>query len=304
MEIIIEQALFYRSDRELPRLVAASPGFRQDWLAEAEELVLGFGDRPPGVRCPLAVFAYPMGADSVTIVRVVDRTEAGTEKLGADFLFQVVSRKNYGKFFGDPFQLAQQLPSTWQCHDGMSACRIPSEPLPPRTVEQVCQVLRRVKGRALAEDAEPGETSTASAEDSESPALLGGVQVLVDGGQLVFERRTADSGLIPALWILLPYSSRENLWPASFAFGNALGFDALVVPRAFGPDYDGYTSEDQAAEYPEGRYELNLQIAAEAGDQRQLDLLFQRRSWLETWRLGVTLLVAFVLLALASRILL
>lgn len=301
-DIVIEQALFRRPDRDSPQLTAASPDFHQEWLLEAEGLILGFGDRPLGVRCPHAIFAYPIGADGVAIVRVIDRVTGNPEKLGADFLVQVIARKEYSQFFGDPFELASRLPETWQPHAGMSACRIPAEPLPPRTVEQVRQVLRRVKGRPLAEDAAEG--TTVSIEDSESPALLGGVQVLVDGGQLVFERATADSGLIPALWMLLPYSTRENLWPASFAFGNDLGFDALVVPRAVGAEYNGYTSEEQAAEYPEGRYELNLQIAAEAGDQRQLDVLFQRRSWLETWRLGVTLLVAFVLLALASRILL
>src|SRR5262249_7203430 len=78
------------------------------------------------------------------------------------------------------------------------------------------------------------------------------------------------------------------------AFGNALGFDALVVPRATADAYAGYTNEDHAADYPAGYYELHLQMAAEAGDQRELDALLGRRSVKETWRLGLTLLAGIL----------
>src|SRR5439155_20318063 len=160
-----------------------------------------------------------------------------------------------------------------------------------------------LKPGALAEDQEPaGKASVRSPENSESPALLGGVQVLVDGGRVVFERDQADTGLIPALWTLLPTRSRCQLWPASFAFGNALGFDALIVARAVGEAFAGYTDEDQAAEYPQGNYELRLQVAAEAGDQPELDALFARRSWAETWRLGLTLLGVLAVLVVLLRL--
>jgi hypothetical protein len=130
----------------------------------------------------------------------------------------------------------------------------------------------------------------------DSAALLGGAQALVDGGRVVFERPAPDTALLRSLWLLLPTSTRTDLWPASFAFGNDLGFDVLVVPRAAGEAFDGYLTEEQAAEYPEGRYELSLQIAAEAGDQRELDTLFARRSAAETWRLGLMLLVVLAVL--------
>jgi hypothetical protein len=129
------------------------------------------------------------------------------------------------------------------------------------------------------------------------------VQVLVDGGRVVFERKEADTGLIPSLWTLLPTRSRCQLWPASFAFGNSLGFDALVVPRAQGDDFTGYTTENQAEEYPQGQYELGLQIAVEDGDQRALDSLLNRRTWAETWRLAIMLLIVFFFLAVAGRVL-
>jgi hypothetical protein len=101
-----------------------------------------------------------------------------------------------------------------------------------------------------------------------------------------------------SLWSLLPTSTRCRLWPATFAFSNALGFDAVVTPHATAEEYEGYLMEEQAAEYPEGRYELHLQMAAEAGDQRELDVLFARRSRAETWRMGWILLgIIFVLVA-------
>ena len=84
--------------------------------------------------------------------------------------------------------------------------------------------------------------------------------------------------LIRGLWALLPTGRRGGLWPATFAFGNASGFDVLVVPRAAGPAFEGYLTEEQASDYPEGAYELRLQTAVEAGDQRRMDDLFAGRT--------------------------
>lgn len=292
-EIVIEQALYHRTDGEEPQLVAKSAGCQEEWLAEAARLVLAFGDRPVGVQCPEAVFAYPLTSDLVAVVSVADQHD-GT----IGFRLLIVPRSAYEQFFGNPFDLARRLPADWQARDNVGALTLPAQaPAPPR-VQEVQSVLQRVKSSARA-DAEPMVRTVAN---SESPALLGGVQVLVDGGRVVFER-PEPTGVVPALWTLLPASTRATLWPASFAFSNQLGFDALVVPRARGPEYDDYTTEDQAADYPPGRYELALQTAAEAGDQRHLDQLFGRRSWAETWRLGITLLIALMLLSLASRVL-
>src|SRR5437764_762249 len=80
------------------------------------------------------------------------------------------------------------------------------------------------------------------------------------------------------LGALLPTKSGVGLWPATFAFGNRLGFDALVVPKVQGVEFVDYLREEQAGDYPEGRYELDLQVAAESGDQAGLDYAFARRS--------------------------
>ena len=62
-------------------------------------------------------------------------------------------------------------------------------------------------------------------------------------------------------------------------------------------------SPRDAENYPEGRYELNLQIAAEAGDQHELDSLFTRRSRKQTLQLGLILLVVITLMMLVMNLL-
>src|SRR5206468_3132483 len=136
---------------------------------------------------------------------------------------------------------------SWSAAGPLESLTLPAEPLPPRTVADVRAVLQRVKAHALPEGEESLTEEQAhqrAVAQAESPALLGGVQILIDGGKVVFERPGPDNGLMRGLWTLLPGSTRARLWPASFAFGNALGFDALVVPTAAGEQYAGYANED------------------------------------------------------------
>jgi hypothetical protein len=84
-----------------------------------------------------------------------------------------------------------------------------------------------------------------------------------------------------------------------------LRFHALAVPElgeAEGEEYSHYHTEEQAGDYPEGRFELALQTAAEAGDQRELDRLFARRSQAETLRLALYLLAAAVVVGLIAAL--
>jgi hypothetical protein len=126
------------------------------------------------------------------------------------------------------------------------------------------------------------------------------VQILLDGGRIVFERSSPDEAILRSLWALLPSRERAELWPASFVFSNAHQFDAVVVPRAAGPAFEPYITEDKAGDYPEGRYECNLQSAIETGDQGEVDaLLHYNRSRL--LRLIVFLAVIVAGLALAMN---
>src|SRR5262249_11220009 len=157
------------------------------------------------------------------------------------FRLLAVPRKLYAALGGDPFHVADQLPPPWQARGELPALEWTTGAPPRRTVEEIQKVL----------------------DVPHSPTLLGGVQALLDGGRLVFERTEPDPKMVRSLWALLPTSTRAELWPATFAFSNAHRFHVVVVPRAAGPDFDYYVDEARAGDYPEGRYELNLQIAVE-----------------------------------------
>jgi hypothetical protein len=281
-KILIEQAIC-RTGRDGFHLLARSTGFVDDWLPTAERLCAAFGERPVGVACPACLFAQPFGKRHVAVVEVADQELDGFGRPGAlGFRFLILTHRDYGGLGGDPFLIAAQFPAPWAARGELPVLSWPMESPLSRTVEQIQEVLQR---------------------DEDGPNLLGGAQLLVDGGRLVFERPVPDTELIRGLWTLLPTSTRCEIWPASFAFGNALGFQALVVPHVGEADYSGYLRGEQAGEYPEGRYELYLQIAAEAGDQRELHALLARRSRKETWRLGWMVLGTCLVLALAGNLL-
>lgn len=302
LEVTIEQALYRRDGAEPARLLARSPHLEDAWRDEAAGLIAGFGDPLPGSSCPAAVYAHPLGKRHVAVVQVAQRASSIF-----DYHLLVVSEEAYEKlFFGDPFELARALAPPWDAPDPLPSRTLPAQPLPRRTVQEVQQVLKRTKAAALEEDVDPASeiAHEQKVQNALSPALLGGAQILVDGGRVVFERPTPDPDIIPGLWKLLPTSTRCHLWPASFTFSNTLGFDALVMPRVRAEDlqeYMHYTREEQAAEYPEGRYERRLQTAAETGDQAELDTLFARRSGKETIRLGITILTILSLLVLGLK---
>src|SRR5262249_46834652 len=221
-EITIEQAIYGAFDGGGYRFVARSLGFREDWLEPAQRLCTGFGERPAGIACPAAVFVQPLDRQHVAIVQVADQCIDDAGRPGAlGFYLLVLPWAAYRTFGGDPFQLATRQPPPWHARGELPSPSWPAEPLPPRTVEQVRRVLQRPDG----------------------PNLLGGSQVLVDGGRIVFWRNGPDSALLRDLWCLLPTSTRSELWPASFAFGNDLHFHVLAVPNAEGEEFEHYHTE-------------------------------------------------------------
>ncbi len=281
-DIPIEQALYANDSAGGYRLLARSGGFADDWLPEAQRVCADFGERPAGVHCPACVFAQPFANRHVAVVQVADQGTGDIGPLAAlGFRLLIVPRNAYVKLMGDPFAVAERFPPPWHHRGDLPTLSWSFGPLPRRTVADVRNVLKSAEG----------------------PALLGGVQALVDGGRLVFQRPEPDTSILQALWTLLPTTTRGELWPASFAFSNGLGFDALVAPQVDGESFTGYLREEQAGDYPQGRYELHLQIAAEAGDQEELDALFARRSRAQTWRLGWILLAVMLALALLMGLL-
>jgi hypothetical protein len=267
----IEQAIYGTLEADGYRLLARSPGFVDDWLADAERLCTGFGERPVGVACPLAVFALLLNRECVAVVQVGDQ---GGEELA--FRLLVLPRRLYAKLGGDPFRIADHFPPSWEERGELPVLEWTAGPSPRRTVEVIRSVLNV----------------------PESPTLLGGVQCLVDGGKLVFERLVPEPRPIRDLWTLLPDAVRAELWPASFVFENHHGFHAVVAPHAQVPGFEGYLREGQLGDYPEGQYELELQSAAERSDQAGLDHLFSRQSRSYMIRMALILLIGFILISL------
>ncbi len=275
---LIEQAIYGTEGKEGYHFLARSEGFLDDWQAEGARLCTGFGERPAGISCPGCVFALPFARRYVAVVQVADQGCDDAGRPGAlAFRLLIVPRRLYTGIGGDPFQIAEQYPPPWRERGRLSVLEWPGpfQPL-PRTADQIRKIL----------------------DVPYSSTLLGGVQALVDGGRLVFERKEPEPVLLRNLWALLPTATRGELWPASFAFCNAHGFHAVVVPRASGPEYENAVHEAHAGDYPEGRYESALQTAAECGDQHELDRLFARRSRSQTLRLAIIMFLAAPIIAI------
>ena len=272
-DLTIEQALAAATP-DGPAVTARSPGFGDEWEPELARLCTGFGQPPPGRHLPASVFAQPLGRTHVAVVTAA----ADGSPPALHFHCLAVPRKLYAAL-GDPFLIAEQFPPPWGERVVLPTLLWGDTP-PPRTVERVQRVL----------------------QEDDSATLLGGAQALVDGGRLVFERPFPAPDLLRRLWTLLPDSTRAELWPASYAFANVLDFHAVVVPQADPKAYPGALTEGQAGDYPEGRYELGLQMAAEGADQAALDALLARRSSRQTLRLAVVLLLVVMGLAVAARL--
>jgi hypothetical protein len=279
--VVIEHALYGSEGPGGYHFLARSVAFRDEWLPEAERLCTGFGERPAGVACPGCVFAQPFGAKHVAVVQVADQGTDDAGRPGAlGFYLLVLPRHLYANLGGDPFFLAERFPAPWAARGELPALDATTLAPLPRTLED----------------------ARAALDVQQRATLLGGVQALLDGGRLVFERTEPAPSLIRSLWTLLPNSTRCELWPATFAFGNRHGFHVVAVPRADGPDYANYLTEEQAGDYPEGRYELALQAALESGDRAELKRLFARRSRAQMFRLGLIILAGFILVPLAANL--
>jgi hypothetical protein len=270
---VIEQALYTSDGEHGYRFLARSPGFRDDFLPEAERLCTNFGERPAGVSCPGCLFLQPFAKHFVAVVQAADRGADSEGRPGAlGFHLLILPRSLYADLHADPFHIAAHLPPPWDGRGELPRLTWTAELPPQRTVAQLQTVLNVPN----------------------SATLLGGAQALLDGAGLVFERSGPDAQIVQSIWALLPAAERMRLWPATFRFGNAETFDLVVVPPKCGPDNPRFLTEEKAGDYPEGRYELALQVAVESGNQADLDALLTRRSRRQTFALTLALLFAIV----------
>jgi hypothetical protein len=269
----IEQALAERTPTGA-EVVARSPGFVAEWEPEFLRLCIAFGQPPAGEYLPTCMFARPLARGRVAVVQ----TAAEGQPPVLRFHCLALSAELYAAI-GDPFLIAGQFPPPWGERVVLPTLAWLDE-VTTRSVGQVQRVL----------------------QEEDGPTLLGAAQAVVDGGRVVFERPFPAPDLLRRLWMLLPDTTRAEAWPATYTFGPELDVHAVVVAKADPAAFSGYLTEAHAAEYPQGRYELNLQIAAEAGDQGAVDRLFSRRSSQQTLRLALILLVVAASLAVAARV--
>ena len=279
---MIEQALYGSDGAHGYRFLARSPGFRDDYLPEAERLCTNFGERPAGVSCPHCLFVQPFAEHFVAVVQAADR---GTDSEGRPgtlgFHLLLLPRALYADLHADPFHIAAHLPPPWDARGDLPTLTWTAPPPPPRTVALLQTVLNV----------------------PHSATLLGGAQALLGGAGLVFERSSPDPQIVQSIWALLPAAERVRLWPSTFRFGHADEFDLVVVPPKCGPENPRFITEEKAGDYPEGRYELALQVAVESGNQADLDALLTRRSRRQIFVLTLALLFAIVSVLLVPALL-
>ena len=256
-----------------PSVVARSGNFLPEWDVVTTHMCERFGHRSPGVHCQDALFAYPLLGSHVAVVQV---TEQGDTELS--FRVLVLHRKVYDAL-GDPFVIADRYPPNWAARGDLASLEWPEELLPKRQVADLQTILK----------------------SGDMPLLLGGAQALIDGSRLLLQSHEPMGKPIRDLWKLLPNRTRCELWPATFAFSDELGFHVLAMPEPPTQWPMGYLTADQARDYPEGRYELALQLAVEDSDQREVDRLLARRSSSDTLRLALFMvIIAFVASAISK----
>jgi len=269
-DLHIQQAVAITDARGV-RVVAQTDGFD---TPEAERIAVLFGSRPNGVACPLAHFACPFGRKHVAVVRVEDRPGGA---LG--FRLLVLARELY-LHLGDPFAIADRYPPDWSATGELPQLAWPMEVLPERTLERLDAILKA------------GDVSL----------LLGSAQALVDGNRVLLKRDEPSERFVRDLWQLLPDRTRCDLWPATFAFSDELGFHAAVGPALPTARHGVQVlPEDAIRDYPQSSYELSLQLAIESGDRAGLKRLLARRTADDTIRLGLYMLGFALAVALVLK---
>lgn len=263
-----------------PRIVGRSPGFHFQLEEEALRTSARFGNRPEGVICPHAVFALPAGkTDRIFVVSVADLTnEIANPPLR--FRYLALSRQLY-HYLGDPFAILKHL-QVARSSSELPDLEWPAHPLPVRRVEDLAELLRTGDG----------------------PLLLGATQALLDDSRIALIRDEPQNDSVRGVWQLLPDRIRAERWPATFTFSLELGCDLCVLPpQVLKSAPPGWLNEDRVKDYPEGRYELAMQIATDQGDQAELDRLLARRTSSDVLRTAVGMVLFAVVVVIILRLL-
>lgn len=251
---------------------ATSPGWVDEWCDELLKLYDQFA-QPDGEPAAAALFVQPLSAGNwLAVVRTAPSGDA------ASLHALVLRAEDYADLGADPFWLADRLPAI--AARDLPTLEVKWGRVPRRTAEGLRPLI----------------------EPPRAALLLGGAQVLVDGGRLCLKRDGPDEQLVRDIWALLPYGTRAEVYPSTYAFSTELNLHVRVVPESVAVPA-GHNDEDAAQDYPQSRYEHNLEVAIRNDDQPELDRLFARRGAGQAMRLAAVILVLMMLLSLAMRFL-
>lgn len=253
-----------------PRVVGRSSNILFDWEEEALKFVVRFGQCTEQVESHSGVFVSPMLPNGVSFVGIcLIRND------GSPDLFRIAIVLHRERFEIDPWLFAKQFE---QSNEKGDLETISVDKLWPinRTVDEIQSILK----------------------SGDSPLLLGSSQALIDGCKIIVNQSEVNHDFIHNLWNLLPNQSRKELSFSTIVFSVENRFDISVMPEEIRPS-QGFLTAEQVRDYPEGRYELALQLAAESGDQRELDRLFARKTSSQMLKLVISMIAfAFIVIIL------
>ncbi len=253
---------------------AQSSNAQDDWQERILAICALFSDNKPEGDCPELLFVQPVNKDFIGVVRA--------QGYPLMYYFIIVSRELYD-FVHDPFLIAERFPAEWNLRGSIPELEWQPEPWQPRTIDQLTEVFRT------------GDT----------PFLLGGAQVLVDGGSIRLRGDAPALKTMRDLWLFLPDSVRRIVWPATLAFNNQLGFRLVGLAPSNRKNTPGMLDEEGVRDYPEGVYESSLHLALQARDESSLQKLLNRRDGSATLRLAflilILLMVTFILANIIGR---
>lgn len=263
-------------DQKGPRVVGRCPHFTFEHEEYALWLAAAYGEPKPGAATAEAQFALH-GPDTTLVycgkVLPLNADDPPTEPILGFHIIIVTHDVYKHDFRGNPFPLLNSVATPWNLRGGLPELVLNLPAHSRRDVTQLQQTLKAGDG----------------------PLLLGMTQAVLDGAKVALVRDAPDPQLIPTIWELLPDRVRCDVWPCTWALASTIPFDVLIVPVPAAP---GYLHEEQVRNYPEGRYELALQTAIEAGDQAEIDRLMARKSSKDVLRMAIGM-VAFALLVAA-----
>jgi hypothetical protein len=252
-------------------LLASSPSFATSSMEKFTPFLLACNRNSRPTKPVEGFIVSPFAGDGVGILRMKFAPNQPTR------LSLMIVPDEFYSYLPDPFYLQERFPTDWAARSWLDDAIWPeAEIAPRRTVEQLRNLLEHGNG----------------------PLLLGSAQAIVDNGRILLTREEPPEVFFRDLWQFLPYPSQRLInintliWDRLWI--DQPTFELASVPEPLDPMPYGWLDDDTAMSYPESRYERDLQVAIEMGEQGELDQLLQRRTSAQTFSLGLMLVLGMI----------